>query len=70
MAEPTAADLLAKPSESQAKGSPLMRRVGNCVCLLSKLFGSFGAAKLQADLPNLWLLYVLLGFLLKMDLLL
>jgi anti-sigma B factor antagonist len=34
---------------------------------LPQLFGSVGAAKLQADLPNLRLLYVLLRFLLKTD---
>jgi hypothetical protein len=38
---------------------------GNCIRVLSELLGPVGATKLQADLPHLRLLYVLLGFLLN-----
>jgi anti-sigma B factor antagonist len=62
----------AKRSESSGKRSGVTgrreldeTRAGNCIRVLSELFGPVGATKLQADLPHLRLLYVLLGFLLN-----
>src|ERR1700688_4893842 len=42
--------------------------VGICVAILPRLFGAAQGSQLQVDLSGLWVLYVVLGFLLRQGL--